>query len=389
MANSPYLTDQAVLGASPEVVGLERQRKLADLLTSQAFQSPQGQMISGHYVKPATTQQIQPLLSALLGSTLNQSLDEKQTKLAAALRGEQTKAVEDYMAAMQGQNVALQAQQGPMPTGGNIPIQVQNTGPNYGAAFKAATRPGAPASLQAMGYDLLKPITTKEGETVSMRNFGPGGGTTELASGGEKQTDMMRNYNLARQQGFKGSLIDYELALKRAGASNVSVNTGQHGFDNTLKLRSDFRSEPTYKAYQEVDSAYRQVREGAKMQSPAGDLAAATKVMKILDPGSVVRESELGMAIAATGLADRVGNYATMVIQGTKLTPSQRKDFTDLSEKLYNAAANQYNSKRAEYETIANRNQLNAEDVAGAPAKIAMPKNTNIRSMADQILQGK
>ena len=95
------------------------------------------------------------------------------------------------------------------------------------------------------------------------------------------------------------------------------------------------------------------------------------------------------MAIAATGLADRVGNYATMVIKGTKLTPSQRKDFTDLSEKLYNAAANQYNSKRAEYETIANRNQLNAEDVAGAPAKIAIPKNTNIRSMADQILQGK
>ena len=390
MANSsPYLTDQAVLGASPEVVGLERQRKLADLLTSQAFESPQGQMISGHYVKSATTQQLQPLLGALLGSTLNKSLDEKQTQLAAALRGEQTKAVEDYMAAMQGQNVALPEQQGPMPTGGNIPIQVQNTGPNYGAAFKAATRPNAPASLQTMGYDLLKPITTKEGETISMRNFGPGGGTTELASGGEKQTDMMRNYNLARQQGFKGSLIDYELALKRAGASNVSVNTGQHGFDNTLKLRSDFRSEPTYKAYQEVDSAYRQVREGAKMQSPAGDLAAATKVMKILDPGSVVRESELGMAIAATGLADRVGNYATMVIKGTKLTPSQRKDFTDLSEKLYNAAANQYNSKRAEYETIANRNQLNAEDVAGAPAKIAIPKNTNIRSMADQILQGK
>ena len=386
---SPYLTEQAGLIQSPEIVGLERQRKLADLLTSQSFESPQGQMISGRYVKPATTQQMQPLLSALLATNMNQNLDEKQTQLAAALRGEQSKAVEDYMTAMQGQNVALPVQQGPTPTGGNIPMQAQNTGPNYGAAFKAATRPGAPAALQTMGYDLLKPITTKEGETVSMRNFGPGGGTTELATGGEKQTDMMRNYNLAKQQGFPGSLIDYELALKKAGASNVSVNTGQHGFDNTLKLRSDFRSEPTYKAYQEVDSAFRQVKEGAKMQSPAGDLAAATKVMKILDPGSVVRESELGMAIAATGLADRVGNYATMVLKGTKLTPSQRKDFTDLSEKLYNAAANQYNAKRAEYETIANRNQLNAEDVAGAPAKIAMPKNTNIRSMADQILQGK
>jgi len=96
MANSPYLTDQAVLGASPEVVGLERQRKLADLLTSQSFQSPQGQMISGHYVKPAATQQMQPLLSALLATNLNKNLDEKQTQLAAALRGKQAQDVQKY-----------------------------------------------------------------------------------------------------------------------------------------------------------------------------------------------------------------------------------------------------------------------------------------------------
>ena len=90
---SPYLTEQAGLIQSPEIVGLERQRKLADLLTSNALQSPQGQMISGHYVKPATTQQLQPLLSALLASNMNQNLDEKQTQLAAALRGEQSKSV--------------------------------------------------------------------------------------------------------------------------------------------------------------------------------------------------------------------------------------------------------------------------------------------------------
>jgi len=96
MANSPYLTDQAVLGASPEVVDLERQRKLADLLTSQSFQSPQGQMISGHYVKPAFTQQINPLVNALVGTTMNKNLDEQQIKLAAALRGKQAQDVEKY-----------------------------------------------------------------------------------------------------------------------------------------------------------------------------------------------------------------------------------------------------------------------------------------------------
>ena len=109
MANSPYLTDQAVLGASPELVGLERQRRLADLLTSQAFQSPQGQMISGQYVKPAITQQIQPLLGALLGSSMNKSLDEKQTQLAAALRGKKTEEINQIMSAVKSGDKELAA----------------------------------------------------------------------------------------------------------------------------------------------------------------------------------------------------------------------------------------------------------------------------------------
>jgi hypothetical protein len=163
---------------------------------------------------------------------------------------------------------------------------------------------------------------------------------------------------------------EYQMGLKRAGGTNLNVNTGQHGFDNALKLRSDFRSEPVYKGFEEVKSAKNQIDQAAKMASPAGDLAAATKVMKILDPGSVVRESELGMAMQATGLEDKVRNYAQMVVDGTKLTPSQRKDFTELSNKLYNASAEQFNQKRGEYAGIAERNKLDVNAAVGAPAEI-------------------
>jgi len=106
---SPYLTEQAGLIQSPEIVGLERQRKLADLLTSQAFQSPQGQMISGQYVKPATTQQLQPLLSALLATNMNQNLDERQTQLAAALRGKKTEEINQIMGAVKSGDKELAA----------------------------------------------------------------------------------------------------------------------------------------------------------------------------------------------------------------------------------------------------------------------------------------
>ena len=162
-------------------------------------------------------------------------------------------------------------------------------------------------------------------------------------------------------------LISIEERLKKAGANSItqSVNTGQKGFDNTLKLRSDFRSEPIYKAHQDVQSAHSQITSALKQESPAGDMAGATKLMKILDPGSVVRESELGMAMAASGLVDRMQNYASMVMSGQKLTPTQRADFQKLAESLRAESEKQYNAKRKEYEGIATRNGLNVDDVLG------------------------
>lgn len=163
----------------------------------------------------------------------------------------------------------------------------------------------------------------------------------------------------------------YEKDKAKAGASNVSVNTGQKGLDNTLKLRGEFKSEPIYKAHQEVQAAYSQIKESLKLASPAGDLAGATKIMKILDPGSVVRESELGMAMAASGLMDRMVNYAQMTLSGQKLTPTQRKDFQTLADALYSESVKQYNAKRGEYKGIADRNQLPEADVIGSEAKPA------------------
>lgn len=151
--------------------------------------------------------------------------------------------------------------------------------------------------------------------------------------------------------------------------TSVSVNTGQKGLDNTLKLRGDFRSEPIYKAHQEVQSAYSQIQQALKMASPAGDLAGATKIMKLLDPGSVVRESELGMAMAASGAMDRLTNYASNIMSGNKLTPTQRKDFQALADALYQESGKQYNGKRSEYQGIAERNGLSVPDVLGTPVQ--------------------
>jgi hypothetical protein len=201
----------------------------------------------------------------------------------------------------------------------------------------------------------------------------------------------VREYEYAKGQGYKGTFQQFQIEQKRAGAnvSNLTVNTGQRGFDNTLKLRGDFRSEPIYKAHQEVQSAYSQIQQSLKAGTPIGDTAAATKIMKLLDPGSVVRESELGMAMAATGLGDRLQNYAQNIVSGNKLTPKQRTEFQALADALFTESAKQYNGKRGEYQGIATRNGLNVPDVVGADAPMPNPAPAGKKVVRTGMYQGR
>jgi hypothetical protein len=182
----------------------------------------------------------------------------------------------------------------------------------------------------------------------------------------------IKEYQFAVGQGYKGTFQDFQLAQKSAGAPRtiVDMTGGQKGFDNEMGLKKAFSQEPVYKAYGEMQSAYGQITDSLKAKSPAGDLAAATKFMKLLDPGSVVRESELGMAMAASGALDRAKNYAQMRISGTKLTEDQRKDFEKLSTDLFSTATGAYNQKRGEFEQMGADYGLNANRALGAPAKM-------------------
>jgi hypothetical protein len=162
------------------------------------------------------------------------------------------------------------------------------------------------------------------------------------------------------------------LQLKSAAAPKtiLDMTGGQKGFDNEMTLKKSFAAEPVYKAYGEMQSAYGQINDSLKAASPAGDLAAATKFMKLLDPGSVVRESELGMAMAASGALDRAVNYAQLRISGEKLTPTQREDFAKLSRELFSTATTAYNTKRGEFEQMGTAYGLDANRALGAPAKM-------------------
>jgi len=160
------------------------------------------------------------------------------------------------------------------------------------------------------------------------------------------------------------------MAIRRSGATNFNMGEGQKGFENEMNLKKMFSQEPIYKDFNDMQTAYKQVQSSLKQENPIGDVAAATKIMKLLDPGSVVRESELGIAMAAAGRMDRLQNYVTNWTQGTKLTPTQRQDFGNLATELYAAAGQTYNIKRGEIADLGSKYKLNANTALGAPATI-------------------
>jgi hypothetical protein len=73
----------------------------------------------------------------------------------------------------------------------------------------------------------IKTLVLPEGGTVLRGSIGGGG---ETISTGPKKTTEQKEYDFAKTPeggNFKGSFMDYQTFLKKAGANNLVVNTGQ------------------------------------------------------------------------------------------------------------------------------------------------------------------
>jgi hypothetical protein len=97
MAQSPYLDQNA-----PEILALERQKKLADLLQARALEQPQGQMVSGRFVAPSLVQQLAPLANAYMGRKAGEDVESRQSKLANLMRGQQSTEIKNILGAFEG-----------------------------------------------------------------------------------------------------------------------------------------------------------------------------------------------------------------------------------------------------------------------------------------------
>lgn len=157
----------------------------------------------------------------------------------------------------------------------------------------------------------------------------------------------------------------------RARAEAAQMAAGIIPPDKRPEAESKFRKEYSdqTKGYQEVKSAYSRVL--ASQDDAVGDLSLIFGYMKMLDPGSVVREGEFATAQNAAGVPERIQNIYNRVVSGQRLSPEQRKLFKAQAEKLYKAAQAQEAQVRQGIERIARGYGLNTANIFYTPTEEA------------------
>ena len=145
--------------------------------------------------------------------------------------------------------------------------------------------------------------------------------------------------------------------------------------EETIKGEGNLRKEFSgiTKDFRDIRQAYNRILSTAEKPSPAGDLSLIFNYMKMLDPGSVVRESEFATAATAKPLLERLGvSWDTVgaVWEGKRLNPGQRKDFLDTAKRLFSGQSQIYNDTARRYRDISEQYGFDPNRIAEIQGRI-------------------
>ncbi len=132
-------------------------------------------------------------------------------------------------------------------------------------------------------------------------------------------------------------------------------------FDQEDKLRDEFTKGAG--EFVKVRDAWNRIQASVKNPSAAGDLSLIFNYMKVLDPGSTVREGEFATAQNSAGIPDILRAKYNSVISGERLADTQRNDFASRAMMLYEAQENQYKALENRYRELAVMYDLDPEKV--------------------------
>lgn len=140
-----------------------------------------------------------------------------------------------------------------------------------------------------------------------------------------------------------------ELIQKNLGAMLRSgTRSAPHLIDLGMRMKQQWTSEPIYKTTQDVLTSWEKFKRTP--DSGAGDLSLIYGLIRMLDPGSVVRGEEVKLTDQASPLAYQLkGWYERLFTSKGRLPEGMRTQYFDVAKNLFTAQRDVYNEKAKAY----------------------------------------
>lgn len=187
-----------------------------------------------------------------------------------------------------------------------------------------------------------------------------------------------------------GQQFDFSVARKKS-----EIAAQKNRFQQAKDIRSEIAK--ASKTFDDTTDAFGRIKAVSKTPSAAGDLALIFNFMKMLDPGSVVRESEFKTAEQARAWLSEAENAGVRVpaaivqgIQklstGQKLLPEQRADFISQAGSIFTELEGRHGQTVESFINLANRFGLEREDVIVEKGRIEPEPQPETTEVADQTI---
>lgn len=137
--------------------------------------------------------------------------------------------------------------------------------------------------------------------------------------------------------------------------------TGPLTPDEVASVRREFMG--ATKDFRDILNSYKRLEAVATTPSAAGDLAMIFSYMKMLDPESVVRETEQANAVNARGVPEAIRTVYNRVASGERLGPDQRQDFLTKARELVKGSLEAHEQLESEYQRIAKGRKADPKEV--------------------------
>ena len=180
------------------------------------------------------------------------------------------------------------------------------------------------------------------------------------------------------QDAVKSGELSNQAGMMAINKLAEQATAGMEDFATLRKAEGDMRKEfnalDATKDFGDVRTAFLKVKTAAENPSAAGDLALVFNYMKILDPGSVVREGEFQTAADATSWLQRteddgfavplpIAKAIRKLEDGTLLTPDQRQDFLSTARNTASAQFKPAKEALQRYKGLAANSGLRADQI--------------------------